>query len=62
MMKEGIFAGHLSLALPPLHLASLALASLTLALLAIASLAPAPLALNPFTFALLHSPLPCSPL
>ena len=32
MMKQGIFAGHPSLALPPLHLALLALASLALAL------------------------------
>ena len=49
MMKEGIFAGHPSLALPPLHLSSLAL---TFALLA----------LNPLAFAPLHLPLPHSPL
>ena len=36
-MKEGIFAGHPSLALFPLHLASLALASIAIV----------PLALNP---------------
>ena len=42
-MKEGIFAGHLSLVLFPLHLASLALASLALALLALNLLAFAPL-------------------
>ena len=47
MMKEGIFAGHPSLALPPLHLASLALALLALA---------------PLAFAPLHLPLPCTPL
>ena len=36
LMKEGIFTGHPSLALPPpLHLASLAHASLALALLAL---------------------------
>ena len=51
MMKEGIFAGHPSLALFPLHLALLALASLALALLA----------LNPLAFAPLHSPLPAHP-
>ena len=38
MMKEGIFAGHPSLALPPLHLASLALALLALNLLIFAPL------------------------
>ena len=43
MMKERIFAGHPSLALPPLHLASLAWASISLA----------PLAINPLAFALL---------
>ena len=52
MMKEEIFAGHPSLALPPLDLALLALTSLVLALLAH----------NPLAFALLHSPLPRSPL
>ena len=45
MMKERIFAGHPSLALPPLHLASLALASLALVLLALNLLAFAPLTL-----------------
>ena len=49
MMKKGIFAGHSSLALLPLHLA----------LLALASLAHALLALNPLAFVLFHSPLPC---
>jgi hypothetical protein len=56
MMKEEIFAGHSSLALPgpsPLHLASLALASLALASLALSLLALNPLACTP-----LHSPLP----
>ena len=48
MMKEGIFAGHLSLALPPLHLAWIALASLALAL-------------NPLAILPLHSPLLRSP-
>ena len=38
MMKEKIFAGHPSLALPPLHLASLALALLALNLLIFAPL------------------------
>ena len=38
MMKEGIHAGHPSLALPSLHLALLALALLTLNLLAFAPL------------------------
>ena len=52
MMKEGIFAGHLSLTLPPLYLALLSLASLALGLLA----------LNPLAFAPLYSPLPRSPL
>ena len=46
MMKETIFAGHPSLALPPLHLASLALASLVLALLALNLLSFAPLTLK----------------
>ena len=45
MMKEGIFVGHSSLALFPLHLASLALASLALALLTLTLLAFAPLIL-----------------
>ena len=45
MMKKGIFAGHPSFALPPLHLASLALASLALALLALNQLIFAPLTL-----------------
>ena len=39
MMKEKIFTGHPSLALPPLYLESLALASLALALLALNLLA-----------------------
>ena len=52
MMKEEIFAGHPSLALPPLNLASLTLASVAFALLA----------LNPLAFAPLHLPLLCSPL
>ena len=43
MMKERIFAGHPSLALPPRHLVSLALASLPCALLALNLLAFAPL-------------------
>ena len=47
MMKEKIFTGHPSLALPHLHLALISLASLALALLA----------LNPLAFAPLHSPL-----
>ena len=51
MMKEKIFTGHPSLALPPLHLALLALASLTLALLA----------LNLLAFAPLHSPVQAGP-
>jgi len=51
MMKEGIFAGHPSLVLHPLNLASLSLASLALAPLVLA------LAFTP-----LHSPLPRSPL
>ena len=38
MMKERIFAGHPSLVLPPLHLASLALALLALNLLIFAPL------------------------
>ena len=38
MMKKRIFAGHPSLALPPLHLASLALALLALNLLIFAPL------------------------
>ena len=38
MMKEGIFAGHPSLALPPLYLASLALTLLALNLLIFAPL------------------------
>ena len=45
MMKERIFAGHPSLALPPIHLALLALASLSLALLALNLLGFAPLTL-----------------
>ena len=45
MMKEEIFAGHPSLALPPIHLALLALASLALALLALNLLIFAPLTL-----------------
>ena len=47
-MKEGIFVGHSSLALPPLDLALLELYSLALA----------PLALTPLAFAPLCSPLP----
>ena len=45
MMKERIFAGHSSFALPSLHLASLALSSLALALLTLNLLAFAPLIL-----------------
>ena len=45
MMKERIFAGHPSLALPSRHLALLALASLALALLTLNLLAFAPLIL-----------------
>ena len=58
MMKEGIFAGHLSLAFPrpPLHLGSLALASLALAPLALNLLA-----LNLLAFAPLHSPVQAGP-
>ena len=52
MMKEEIFAGHPSLALPRLHLALHALTSIALALLA----------LNLLAFAPLRSLLPCLPL
>ena len=44
-MKEGIFSGHPSLALPPFNLTLLAIAS------------HIPLALTSLAFALLHSPL-----
>ena len=48
-MKEGIFAGHHSFALPLLDFASLVLASLTPAPHALTLLALAPLALTPLT-------------